>query len=214
MDIVRPVAPDTAQQKVARLFSGITPGRVLSTSLAVLAVSIGSWWLLRTPAPAVERSLPTAPRAALVAPPSTVSAEVVVQMAGAVVRPGVYRLPTGSRVADLVAAAGGPTDGVDASSLPLAAKVNDGQRIYLSRPGEVAPSTAGANGIAGDKQPLDLNAASTAELDALPGVGPSTAAAIVAYREAHGSFRSVDGLLEVKGLGAAKVDALRPLVRV
>lgn len=149
-------------------------------------------------------------------PPSVVPADVVVQIAGAVVRPGVYHLPLGSRVGDLVTAAGGPIDGVDAAVLPLAAKVADGQRVYLPKPGEPVSAAAGVSvgGSSASAGPVDLNSATVAQLDALPGIGPATAAAIVAYRDKNGPFKTIDGLLEIKGLGAAKVDALRELVRV
>lgn len=217
MELTRPAVPDTTVQKLGRLFSGITPGRVISAACALVVVSVGSWWLLRTPAPPVERSLPMAARpaasAALVAPPAVSPAEVVVQMAGAVVQPGVYRLPAGSRVGDLLSAAGGAVAGVDPAVLALAAKVSDGQRVYLPAPGELALAiVAGSTSSSGG--PLDLNAATVEQLDALPGVGPATAAAIVAYREKHGGIRSIDDLLQIKGLGASKVDALRSLVRV
>jgi competence protein ComEA len=218
VELTRPVVPDTNSQKIGRLLSGITPTRVLSTAGALLVVSIGSWWLLRSPAPPIERSLPMAARAAtsvgLVPPPSVAPAEVVVQIAGAVQHPGVYHLPTGGRVADLIAAAGGPVEGVDPAVLALAAKVSDGQRVYLAMPGEPGSSAMAAGAASGAATgPLDLNAATLEQLDALPGVGPATAAAIVAYPDKHGAFRSVDDLLQIKGLGASKVDALRSLVR-
>ena len=218
MELIRPAVPDTTAQKVGRLLSGITPTRVLSTGGALFVVSFGSWWLLRSPAPPVERSLPMAARpaasVALVPPPPVSPAEVVVQMAGAVVHPGVYRLAAGSRIGDLLSAAGGAVPGVDPAVLALAAKVSDGQRVYLPVPGEpTSILSAGASG-ASSASPLDLNAATVEQLDALPGVGPATAAAIVAYRDKHGGLRSVDELLEIKGLGASKVDALRSLVRV
>jgi competence protein ComEA len=220
VELIRPIPPDTTKERLGRALAGVTPGRIFSTLGAVLLVSVGSWWLLRAPAPPVERSLPMAarPSGSIVSaapPPSLAPADVVVQIAGAVVRPGVYHLPLGSRVGDLVSAAGGPLDGVDAAVLPLAAKVADGQRVYLPKPGEPVSAAAGVSvpGLSASG-PVDLNSATAAQLDALPGIGPSTAAAIVAYRDKHGPFKSIDGLLEIKGLGASKVDALRELVRV
>jgi competence protein ComEA len=219
MELTRPIAPETTRDKLGRALAGVTPGRVLSTLGALFLVSVGSWWLLRAPAPPVERSLPMASRPSTAAvaaapPPSLAPADVVVQIAGAVVRPGVYHLPLGSRVGDLVAAAGGPIDGVDAAVLPLAAMVSDGQRVYLPKPGEPVSAAAGVSGSSAAAGPVDLNSATAAQLDALPGIGPATAAAIVAYRDKNGRFKTIDGLLEIKGLGAAKVDALRELVRV
>ena len=221
MELTRPIAPDSTRDKVARLFSGVTPGRVFSTLAAVLLVSIGSWWLLRAPAPPVERSLPMAARTgaggspvSAAPPPSLVPAELVVQIAGAVARPGVYHLPLGSRVVDLVTLAGGAVPGVDAAVLPLAAKVTDGQRIYLPKPGEPASASNPVGSGSSAAGPLDLNTATAVQLDALPGIGPTTAAAVVAYRDKHGAFRSLDDLRQIKGLSAAKIDAIRDLLRV
>ena len=99
----------------------------------------------------------------------------------------------------------------------LAAVVADGQRVYVPRLGESAP-LGGAAGMSGgsaiDEGPIDLNVATEEQLDALPGVGPATAAAIVAYRDEHGPFGSVDDLGDVHGIGPAKLDAIRDLVTV
>ena len=219
-------------------------GRLASAAGTLLLVALAAWWLLRAPSPPIEAGLPvaagvggakrststttspTVPGAAAAGVASSpisssgAGADLVVQAAGAVARPGVYRLPAGSRVADLVALAGGPIDGADPSALALAAKLVDGQRLYVPRPGE-SPAVSGGAGTAtgsaaGDPAagPLDLNTVTAAQLDALPGVGPSTAAAIVAFREQHGGFSSVDQLGSVRGIGPAKLEALRPLVRV
>ena len=150
---------------------------------------------------------------------------VVVQAVGAVVKPGVYRLPDGARVIDLVTAAGGPTDEADIGALSLAGKLSDGERVVVPRPGESVPSTTNAPQRAGTADPrsskapsplapIDLNAASSDDLDRLPGIGPATAAAIVAYRDKHGRFASIDELSDVPGIGPAKIDAIRDLVRV
>ena len=152
------------------------------------------------------------------ASPSSVASipGLVVHASGAVRAPGVYRLDPGARVVDLLEAAGGPGDGLDLDRLNLASPLTDGSRIWFPVRGERSPSVesdpiaAGANG----PEPIDLNRATASQLDALPGVGPSTAGAIVAHRAANGPFRSVDDLLAVKGLGPAKVEALRSLVTV
>lgn len=147
-------------------------------------------------------------------------AVVAVHAAGSFARPGLYELPAGARVAQLVEAAGGPAEGASLDALNLAAKLNDGERVYLPREGESAPAapgvaSAGASGAGGIGDGLvDLNAATLEQLDALPGVGPSTAQAILDYREEHGRFRSVEELLEVRGIGEAKLAALRKRVRV
>lgn len=141
---------------------------------------------------------------------------LVVHASGAVRTPGVYRLDLGARVIDLLEAAGGPGDGLDLDRLNLASPLTDGSRIWFPVRGERAPvvEVDPADSNSPSAAPVDLNRATASQLDALPGVGPSTAAAIVAHRVANGPFRSIDDLLAVKGLGPAKVEALRPLVTV
>jgi competence protein ComEA len=154
---------------------------------------------------------------------SAAAAETVtVHAAGAVTRPGVYVLPGRARVADLLAAAGGALADADVDTLNLAAKLTDAERVYVPRKGEAPAPAAGDSPTGGSPTgsgaaatgPIDLNTATAAQLDVLPGVGPTTAKAIVAYRSAHGRFRSVTDLLGVPGIGPAKLDAIRPLVTV
>jgi len=145
----------------------------------------------------------------------TSSSEVVVDVAGAVARPGVVRLQSGARVTDAVGAAGGPSPDADVDQVNLAARVADGDRVYVPRRGESAPPpAAGSSGSAAKAGPIDINAATAEELDGLPGVGPATVAAILEYRTRHRRFRSVDELLDVPGIGPAKLASLRPKVRV
>jgi len=112
-----------------------------------------------------------------------------------------------------LAAAGGPVPGSDPNALRLAAHVSDGQRIVVPRVGETVVDDTGSDANE-PATPLDLNTATAAQLDSLPGVGPATAAAIVAYRDEHGRFASVQELGEVRGIGPAKLDGLKGLVRV
>ncbi|MEA2703115.1 MAG: competence protein ComEA, partial [Actinomycetota bacterium] len=157
------------------------------------------------------------------------AAVVTIHAAGQVSAPGVYSLPAGARVADVITAAGGLGAEADVDSLNLAAKVADGSRIYVPRKGEQVPAGGGPDGGAvgggtgaagGSGSPggpgglVDLNTATAAELDSLPGVGPATSAAILTYRGRHGRFKSVTELLEVPGIGPAKLEALRPHVTV
>jgi competence protein ComEA len=147
------------------------------------------------------------------------STEVVVHVVGAVAAPGVQRLPTGSRVIDAVEAAGGAAPDADLSRVNLAAVLADGQQVVVLRPGEAPPAAAGAGpsgpgaddgaGGEGDGPLVDINRASAAELEELPGVGPATAEAIIAHREQNGPFASVDDLLDVRGIGEAKLEQLR-----
>lgn len=145
-------------------------------------------------------------------------APIVVHVAGAVARPGVYRLAAEARLADAIDAAGGPLADADPDAVNLAAKLTDGERIYLPRRGEsvrpLVETGSGDDGAGGRPALLDLNTATADQLEELPGVGPSTASAILDYRKEHGRFRSVDELLEVRGIGPSKFAALRSKVTV
>ncbi len=151
------------------------------------------------------------------------SGTVVVHVAGAVAAPGLVTLPSGSRVADAVALAGGLRADADGDRINLAAPVSDGVRVFIPVVGQPDPPVAvavtggpaeSAAATPSPTQPLDLNTATAEQLEALPGVGPSTAAAIVAYRTEHGQFRSVDELQEVRGIGPAKFEAVESSVTV
>ncbi len=147
---------------------------------------------------------------------------ILVYVAGAVSAPGVYRFPADTRVQQAIAAAGGVTPDADLETLNLAAPIRDGDRVYVPRMGQPVPAVVGVAGSSGGVTvgstqpvgPVDLNRATVDELDALPGIGPATAAAIVAHREQKGPFATIDGLLDVRGIGPAKLDAIRALVRV
>jgi competence protein ComEA len=138
---------------------------------------------------------------------------VVVDVVGAVRHPGVYRLPAGSRARDAVRRAGGARKRADLESVNLATLLADGEQVrvpLLPAPG-AASATAGP-GAAPPPAIVHLNSANAGDLDALDGIGPSLAARIVAYRVAHGGFRSVDELDEVSGIGPKRLEALRPLL--
>ena len=196
-------------------------GAAAAVAIAALAFVVAS--ALRPPPPAPELTLPRADQPAGSSAASdpdaphendALGSAPVVHAAGAVVRPGVYKLRAGARVADLLDAAGGPIAEADLDALNLAAPLTDGERVYVARKGEVAPPVAGGDGTTGKQGPVNLNTATAEELDALPGVGPSTAQAILEFRKEHGRIRSVDELLEVRGIGEAKLAALRSKVRV
>jgi competence protein ComEA len=140
----------------------------------------------------------------------------VVAVVGKVRRPGLVRVPPGSRVADTLDAAGGVLPGVDLAGVNLARKVGDGEQVAVGVPPapDAVPATGGEPEAAGPgKAPLDLNAATVEQLDALPGVGPVTAQRIVDWRVRNGRFATVEQLREVEGIGERRLGQLRGLVR-
>ncbi|HSP60101.1 MAG TPA: helix-hairpin-helix domain-containing protein [Ornithinimicrobium sp.] len=161
-------------------------------------------------------------------------ADVVVHVTGQVGRPGVVTLPQGARVVDAVEAAGGLSEGADQSSLNLARQLTDGEQLWVGRPGEEPPpgllrgagggGSGGGSGGAGvgpgsagggeATLVVDLNRATQAELEELPGVGPVTAGRILAWREEHGGFSVPEELLEVSGIGERTFEQLQPHVSV
>ena len=199
--------------------TGSTPTRIVIGLVAAAVSLVVGWWLLRPPADPPEEALPYASSTSALPPSSgsTVSDLLVVHVAGSVVSPGLHELTAGSRVADAIAAAGGLTPQADAARINLAAPVSDGQRVYVLAVGEQEPAVAvgGGDPVSGATSgPVNLNTADAEALDSLPGIGPATAAAIIEHRGKVGAFTSVDQLLDVPGIGEAKLEALRDLVTV
>lgn len=157
-----------------------------------LALSVGLFLLSRPKSEIVDLPSP---------PATTQQSEVVVDVAGKVLNPGVYSLPQGARAIDAIKAAGGVSPGVGTENINLAHVLSDGEQILVGTTPTVSPL-------------LDINSASAAELDKLPGVGPVMAQRIVTWRMSHGRFRSIDQLKEVPGVGAAKFADLKSLIRV
>ncbi|MFC4109964.1 helix-hairpin-helix domain-containing protein [Micromonospora zhanjiangensis] len=213
------------------------PGRRGVRALAAVAVLVvlaaAGWaWLSRPaaePVPAASAAAATPEPAGASAasrsgpPPAPAGAgnptEVVVAVAGKVRRPGLVRLPPGARVADAIEAAGGALPGVDVAMVNPARKVTDGELIVIG----VTPPPAGAAGPVGGQSgaagagpggKVNLNTATVAQIDALPGVGPVLAQRIIDYREQHGGFRSVGDLRQVTGIGDARYQDLKDLVTV
>ncbi len=141
--------------------------------------------------------------------------EVIVHVAGAVLQPGLYRLPDGSRIDDAIAEAGGAKPKAALELVNLAAPLADGQQVLVPlRGGEGVPGAGGSEAAAGAAPggKVHLNSATLDQLDELPGVGPVTAQQILDYRSANGAFRSVDELDAVPRIGPATLEQLRPLV--
>lgn len=213
----------------------VEPSQLLAGAVVVLVVLVaGISWVVSGgsrsggsggAAAALPRARPDveSPSSPSESPPSSESAaeQIVVHVSGAVVRPGLLHLPADARVAAALEAAGGTTPDADLDRLNLAARIADGERLHVPRRGEVVheellrsgPDTGGSAAVGTRAPPVDLNTATVEQLDALPGIGPATAQAIVDHRARHGPFRSVAQLLQVKGIGEAKLAALRPRVR-
>ncbi|HET6876936.1 MAG TPA: helix-hairpin-helix domain-containing protein [Jatrophihabitans sp.] len=158
-----------------------------------------------------------APAAAPTVSAAATASDVVVDVAGRVRRPGLYRLPAGSRVDDAITAAGGARRGVRLTNLNLAAPLVDGEQVLVgpgAGSGVVAPAVvpAPAAGSSTASAPVALNTATLEQLETLPGVGPVTAQKILDYRAAHGSFSAVDQLKDVSGIGDVTFAELQPLV--
>lgn len=208
--------PDGLGSRVRALLAGAGRQRVAIALLALAALVGGGFvWARATPRlagtttgqEAVAPSDQTLPRAAPDTSSTTApSDEVAVHVAGRVRRPGLVRLPAGSRVQDAIRAAGGVTSGADLNAINLARKLTDGELITVGVPAAVVDG--------GPAGPLNLNTATVEQLQELPGVGPVLAARIVDYRQRQGGFRSVEELLNVAGIGDAKYAELASLVTV
>lgn len=232
--------PDGAASWVAAVRAD--PGRAGVIALAVvgvIAVLVTVFTLVRDkPPPVVSAKLPPVEMVSSASPkpgPAAPNADgpVVVSVVGLVHKPGLVTLAPGARIADALTAAGGAVDGADLIGLNMARRVTDGEQIIVglvAAPGQPAamgssissgatteaptgePAAAGKPSAPGGL--VDLNAATVEQLDTLPGIGPVTAAAIIAWRDANGRFNSVEQLGDVDGIGPARLEKLRDLVRV
>ncbi len=216
------IEPDFDWRRAPRLLAdrlGVAPATVVMGLVGVIAAGVGAWWAFRPPAVPVEQVLPYVGDVVVSVPATTTAAPapLVVHVDGAVLVPGVHEVVPGSRVIDVIQAAGGLGPDADRSRLNLALLVEDEQRVWVPRVGEDEPSVVeptgggGSGGSAADGATVDINRSSASELEALPGIGPSLAAAIVEHREREGAFGSVEELLDVAGIGPAKLEQLRPM---
>jgi competence protein ComEA len=205
--------PTGSGNAVARLgAAAFDPGRPGVRVLAAVAVvvvagaAVLAWW-------SRPRAEPVVPQLAVAAQPvvtPTAAAELVVAVSGQVREPGLVRLAPGARVADAVEAAGGPLPDADLQYLNLARKVADGELVTVGLP----PPPGEAAEVPGPGGKVNLNTATQAELETLPGVGPALSQRIIDHRESHGQFRSVEQLKEVSGIGEVRFAELRDLVTV
>ena len=181
--------------------------RVLAGVLLLAAVLlVAGRHLARAGASSPARTVEQRPLEAVEA---AAPAALVVHVVGAVRRPGLYRLRDGSRIADAVERAGGATRRADLSLVNLAAPVADGTQVVVPRRAAVGPAAAQPGTAETPAGPVHLNTATLEQLDALPGVGPSTAQKILDFRQEHGAFTSVDELDAVPGIGPARLEQLR-----
>ena len=216
--------------------------RLVVGAVALPVAAVVVWWLVQLPTPPIENFIPTATTSPSISSelPSDLllndsePLRIAVHVVGAVQQPGVYHLAAGSRGDDAVRLAGGATSQADLKRVNLAAVLVDGQQLWIPRAGEripqntlpitlpiISPSAVSGAGAPSNAVPsngvpalVDINQATVADLDRLPGIGPSTARAIVDHRTRNGPFASVDDLLAVRGIGPAKLAELRALVRV
>jgi len=215
--------------------------RLVIGLVTTIVASAGIWLLVRPSAPLVESVVPHASGVGIVAPLSTLPTPLTVRIhvAGAVVHPGVYTVSSSSRVVDVVAAAGGATSRADLERINLAQTIVDTEQVFVPfrssrttkikvaprlRPSRTTlpvsvPTVPGALPSIGVPSTtltplINLNSATSDQLDTLPGVGPATAKAIISYRNRKGPFGKVEDLLNVPGIGPSKVAALRDQVTV
>lgn len=230
----RPAPARSLAERVHDWVQWVGVGRLTASAVAALTVVAGGYWLVKPPAATTESKLPFAESTTSSNPANAATGSsmpgvtnssttgagalqlAVVHVAGAVNAPGVYQLAEGSRVIDAVRAAGGLSADANPDAVNLAALVTDGQRVYVPSVGEPISSVALDEGAdnALEPWPININSASAERLEALPGVGPATAAAIIAHRNQQGPFASVDQLADVRGIGPAKLEAIRALVTV
>ncbi len=183
----------------------------IAMTLLFIIILIGTIYVLRRPEPAVFMITTPTPRA------TATLALVVVDVRGAVAKPDVYSLPPGSRVQDALVLAGGALDTADTRPLNLARKLNDGEQIYVPAMGEVAPIPA-AGTAPFSRTPfgklVNINTATAAELDALPGIGATYAQRIVDYRTQNGPFKKIEDIKKVRGIGDALFEQIKNLITV
>jgi competence protein ComEA len=213
----------TRARSLARVFEDVDKGRLVAyaaVALLVIAVALrmhshgsgGASVSLEEPARAATGPASATEPAGATGPASAAGAELYIDVAGAVRRPGLYRLPAGSRVAAAVEQAGGLSRRAERTGVNLAAPLADGQQVIVPARGSAgapAGEASGTSGPAGAAGPISLSTASEAQLETIDGIGPALAGRIIEYRDAHGGFRSIDELKQVSGIGDKRFETLR-----
>jgi len=201
--------------KLAELKESVSPGQIAAIGVLVILLLVGGGvlYLKSQPEPVVmvkEVSEKTPE-------PKREPKKLIVHIAGAVAKPGVYELPEGKRVIDGINLAGGGTAEADLDALNLAAKLIDGQKIYVPKKGEGPTQRLVPTGMSektSSQALLNLNTATLEELDQLPGIGPVLAQRIIDWRTEHGGFKKVEQLLEIEGIGEKKFKQIKEKVVV
>lgn len=183
----------------------IRPVWAVGLAAAVLAIALGAALLNRPRSTIATLPDPTSPSSVTAAIVEDASV-VLVHVVGAVRSPGVVEVPANARVVDAIEKAGGISDDASVEGVNLARVVFDGEQIVVPRMGEEQPAAGATGGL------ISISRADSATLQTLPRVGPATAERIIAWRETHGPFRSVDDLLAVSGIGPATLDGFRHLI--
>ncbi len=182
-----------------------------------LALAVGAIFFSLAHGNAATPAAPTITPLPTYSLPPLPPALVVVDVAGKVKHPGIYKLPQGSRAINAIKAAGGQLRGVSLTDINLAEILTDGQQIIVGAPAVSTASKSKKSGAAGGKitsGTININSATAAQLEQLPGIGAVMAARILAYRKAHGAFATIDDLTKVGGLGKSKFANLKNFVRI
>ncbi|MCL3860578.1 helix-hairpin-helix domain-containing protein [Actinotalea sp. K2] len=231
-----PLEHDDAQARVGRARWSLRPRAAVAAALVLVLLGAAVVWRATAQVPTLvvgeSTALPALPvpdapavgdrfqdgQAGSGSGPDEQVPDVVVHVVGRVLSPGVVHLPAGSRLADALEAAGGPTPEADLAAVNLARVVTDGEQVHVPAPGEAPPVQQPAAPGAGDQATeagaaLDLNTADAVQLDVLPGIGPVLAQRIVDWRAQNGPFTSVEELGEVSGIGPRLLEGLRSAVR-
>lgn len=203
--------PGWWRDRLEQLGGGRRESLTIAVIVGILVFGGLGVWARGAPASIAPPARATVSPAPSVATPGML---VIVHVAGAVVEPGVYELPTGARIADAIALAGGATARADLDALNLAAIIEDGSQVLVPRRGAGVPGAPGPIASPAGPALVDLNTADQVALESVPGLGPVKAAAILQLRAEIGSFTSIEELLDVAGIGPATLESIRPYVTI